>query len=213
MGAVGKWIVYGGTVVLNAQKGSIMADRQLPLILALTGASGVIYGVRALEVLHELKVPVHLIISDAAALNLEIETDYRLSQIKALATRVYDITDMAAAVASGSFRTCGMLISPCTIKTLSAVANAFNDNLIVRAADVCLKERRRLVLMVRETPFHAGHIELMTRVTALGGIILPPIPAFYHQPKTIADIIDQSIGKALDLLGVEHQLFKRWSGR
>ncbi|WP_155312217.1 UbiX family flavin prenyltransferase [Desulfosarcina ovata] len=190
-----------------------MADRQLPLILALTGASGVIYGVRALEVLHELKVPVHLIISDAAALNLEIETDYRLSQIKALATRVYDITDMAAAVASGSFRTCGMLISPCTIKTLSAVANAFNDNLIVRAADVCLKERRRLVLMVRETPFHAGHIELMTRVTALGGIILPPIPAFYHQPKTIADIIDQSIGKALDLLGVEHQLFKRWSGR
>ncbi|BBO84771.1 flavin prenyltransferase UbiX [Desulfosarcina ovata subsp. sediminis] len=191
----------------------MMADQQLPVVLALTGASGVIYGVRALEVLNELKVPVHLIVSDAAALNLEIETDYRLSRIKALATRVYDITDMAAEVASGSFRTRGMLISPCTVKTLSAVANAFTDNLIVRAADVCLKERRRLVLMVRETPFHAGHLELMIRVATLGGIILPPIPAFYHQPKTIADIIDQSIGKALDLLGVEHRLFKRWGGR
>lgn len=182
------------------------------MILALTGASGVIYGVRALEVLTALKIPVHLMISEAAALNLKIETDYLLPQIKAMATHVHDVSDMAAAIASGSFRTRGMLISPCTVKTLSAVANAFDYNLIVRAADVCLKERRRLVLMVRETPLHAGHLELMTKVAALGGVILPPVPAFYHHPKSIADIIDQSVGKALDLLGVEHQLFSRWKG-
>ena len=190
-----------------------MTDNPHPLIVALTGASGVIYGVRALEILKSLEIPVHLIVSEAAALNLEIETDYRLPQIKALATSVHDISDMAAAIASGSFRTRGMLISPCSIKTLSAVANVFDHNLIVRAADVCLKERRRLVLMVRETPLHAGHLELMARVANLGGIILPPVPAFYHQPTTIADIIDHSVGKALDLMGVEHSLLKRWHGR
>ncbi len=189
-----------------------MTDACLPVIVALTGASGVIYGVRALEILNSLAIPVHLMVSEAAARNLEIETDYRLPQIEALATRVHDISDMTAAVASGSFRARGMLISPCTIKTLSAVANAFDHNLIVRSADVCLKERRRLVLMVRETPLHAGHLDLMTKVAHLGGIILPPVPAFYHQPQTIADIIDHSVGKALDLLGVDHVLFRRWNG-
>lgn len=185
----------------------------LPLIVAITGASGVIYGVRTLEVLRELNIPVHLIVSEAAALNLALETAYRLSQVKAMATIVHGATNMAAAVSSGSFRTRGMLISPCTIKTLSAIANSFDYNLIVRAADVCLKERRPLVLMVRETPLHAGHLEMMAKVASLGGTILPPIPAFYHHPQSIADIIDQSIGKALDLLGVEHQLFHRWSGK
>lgn len=190
-----------------------MADASHPLIVALTGASGVIYGVRTLEVVKSLGIPAHLIISQAAALNLSIETDYRLSQIKALATTVYEVSDMAAAIASGSFQTRGMLISPCSIKTLSAVAHAFDHNLIVRAADVCLKERRPLVLMVRETPLHAGHLELMTKVAHLGGILLPPVPAFYHQPTTISDIIDHSVGKALDLFGVAHSLYKRWSGR
>ena len=190
-----------------------MANDSHPLIIALTGASGVIYGVRAMEVVKSLGIPVHLIISQAAALNLSIETNYRLSQVKALATTVYEVSDMGAAIASGSFQTRGMIISPCSIKTLSAVANAFDHNLIVRAADVCLKERRRLVLMVRETPLHAGHLELMTKVANLGGIILPPVPAFYHQPATISDIIDHSVGKALDLLGVAHSLFKRWNGQ
>lgn len=190
-----------------------MSDHELPLILALTGASGVIYGVRALEILSALKIPVHLMVSEAAVRNLELETDYRLSRLEALAAHVHDVSNMAASIASGSFRTRGMLISPCTVKTLSAVANSFDYNLIVRAADVCLKERRKVVLMVRETPLHAGHLELMTKVATLGGIILPPVPAFYHQPKTIADIINQSVGKALDLLGVGHQLFTRWEGR
>jgi 4-hydroxy-3-polyprenylbenzoate decarboxylase len=172
----------------------------------------VIYGVRALEVVKSLGIPVHMIISQAAALNLSIETDYRLSQVKALATTVYEVADMGAAIASGSYQTRGMLISPCSIKTLSAVAHAFDHNLIIRAADMCLKERRRLVLMVRETPLHAGHLELMTKLAILGGIILPPVPAFYHQPATISDIIDHSVGKALDVLGVAHSLYKRWHG-
>jgi 4-hydroxy-3-polyprenylbenzoate decarboxylase len=198
--------------VQTGLKDAIVTGDPYPLIVALTGASGVIYGVRALEVLKSLDIPVHLVISQAAALNLTIETDYRLSQIKDLASHVYDVSDMAAAIASGSFQTRGMLISPCSIKTLSAVANAFDYNLIIRAADVCLKERRPLVLMVRETPLHAGHLELMAKVAHLGGVILPPVPAFYHQPATIADIIDHSVGKALDLMGVTHPLFRRWSG-
>ena len=189
-----------------------MANDSHPLIVALTGASGVIYGVRALEVLKALEVPTHLIVSRAAERNLEIETDIRLSQLESLATTVYDVTDMAAAISSGSFKTRGMLVSPCSIKTLSAVAYGFDHNLIARSADVCLKERRRLVLMVRETPLHAGHLETMAKVAGLGGVILPPVPAFYHRPKTIADIIDHGVGKALDCLGVEHSLFKRWRG-
>ena len=204
---------FSRSIVYIPIKGATMTANPHPLIVALTGASGVIYGVRTLEVLKSLDIPTHLIVSQAAALNLTIETDYCLSQIKALATTVYEVSDMAAAIASGSFQTRGMLISPCSIKTLSAVAHAFDHNLIVRAADVCLKERRRLVLMVRETPLHAGHLELMATVAHLGGIILPPVPAFYHQPTTIADIIDHSVGKALDLLGVNHSIYRRWRGR
>ncbi len=189
-----------------------MQKTNLPMIVGITGASGVIYGVRALEVLKELGVPVHLVISQAAELNLRIETDLNLEQVTSLAEKVYDVGNMAAAVSSGSFMTRGMLVAPCTIKSLSAIASSFNYNLVVRAADVCLKERRKLVLMVRETPLHAGHLELMSKVASLGGIILPPVPAFYHHPRTISDIVDQSVGKALDLLGVEHRLFRRWSG-
>jgi len=185
----------------------------LPLVVAITGATGVIYGVEMLRVLQTLGQETHLILSEAAGLNLAIETDCDIDYVKSLASVVYSNKDVGAAVASGSFRTRGMIVAPCTVKTLSAIANSFTYNLIVRAADVTLKERRPLVLMVRETPLHKGHLELMTRAADCGAVILPPMPAFYHQPESIMDIIHQSIGKALDQVGIEHSLFKRWTGR
>jgi len=184
----------------------------LPLVLAITGASGVIYGVEMLRVLKELGQPTHLILSEAAGMNMAIETDYSLERVKAMADVVYPNKDVGAAVASGSFRTRGMIVAPCTIKTLSAIANSFCHNLVVRAADVTLKERRTLVLMVRETPLHKGHLDLMSRAADYGAVILPPMPAFYHRPATIMDIVHQSIGKALDQVGIEHNLFRRWAG-
>jgi len=184
----------------------------LPLVVAITGATGVIYGVELLRVLKDLGQPVHLILSEAAGLNLSIETEYTLDQVRDLATVVHNNRDVGASVASGSFRTRGMIVAPCTVKTLSAIANSFTYNLVVRAADVQLKEGRKLVLMVRETPLHKGHLELMTRAADCGAVILPPMPAFYHRPQTIMDIVHQTIGKALDQVGIEHNLFKRWSG-
>jgi flavin prenyltransferase len=184
----------------------------LPLVVAITGATGVVYGVEMLRVLKDLGQETHLILSEAAGLNLSIETEYSLEEVKSLATTIYSNRDVGAAVASGSFRTRGMIVVPCTVKTLSAIANSFTYNLIVRAADVTLKERRPLVLMVRETPLHRGHLELMTRAADCGAIILPPMPAFYHKPASIMDLVHQSIGKALDQVGIEHQLFRRWSG-
>ncbi len=183
-----------------------------PLVIGISGASGVVYGVELLKVLRRLDYPRHLIISDSGARNLALETDYSLEQVRAMADVVYDVGQVGAAVASGSFRTKGMIIAPCTIKTLSAVANSFDYNLLIRAADVHLKERRPLVLMVRETPLHLGHLRLMTRAAEMGAVILPPLPAFYHGPRTILDIIHQSIGKALDQIGIEHNLFRRWQG-
>lgn len=182
----------------------------LPLVVAITGASGVIYGVEMLRVLKELGHETHLIVSDAACKNLAIETEYSLDDVRAMASVVYDNNDIGASVASGSFRTSGMIVAPCTVKTLSAIANSFTYNLIVRAADVTLKERRKLVLMVRETPLHKGHLDLMMRVTDYGAVILPPMPAFYHKPESLMDVIHQSIGKTLDQVGIEHNLFKRW---
>ncbi len=184
----------------------------LPLVVAITGATGVIYGVEMLRVLKTLDQETHLILSEAAGLNLAIETDCDLDYVKGLASVVYSNKDIAAAVASGSFRTRGMIVAPCTVKSLSAIANSFTYNLIVRAADVTLKERRPLVLMVRETPLHKGHLDLMSRAADCGAVILPPMPAFYHKPESILDIIHQSIGKALDHVGIEHNLFKRWAG-
>lgn len=184
----------------------------LPLIVAITGATGVIYGVELLRVLKDLGQPTHLILSEAAGLNLSIETEYTLEQVRALAGVVYNNKDVGAAVASGSFRTRGMIVAPCTVKTLSAIANSFTYNLVVRAADVQLKEGRKLVLMVRETPLHKGHLELMARAADCGAVILPPMPAFYHRPQTIMDLVHQTIGKALDQVGIEHQLFQRWTG-
>ncbi|MCD6673638.1 MAG: UbiX family flavin prenyltransferase [Burkholderiaceae bacterium] len=186
--------------------------KKLPLVVAITGATGVVYGVEMLRALRQLGEPVHLILSEAATMNLAIETNTSVDEVKALADVVYPNKDVGAAVASGSFRTRGMIVAPCTVKTLSAIANSFTYNLVVRAADVTLKERRPLVLMVRETPLHKGHLELMARAADYGATILPPMPAFYHHPQTILDIVHQSVGKALDQVGIEHQLFRRWTG-
>jgi 4-hydroxy-3-polyprenylbenzoate decarboxylase len=183
-----------------------------PLIVAITGATGVIYGVELLRVLKRLGVETHVILSEAAVRNLSLETDYTVDEVRAGADAVYSNKDLGAAPASGSFRTRGMIVAPCTIKTLSTVANCYTASLVARAADVTLKERRKLVLMVRETPLHRGHIDLMARATEMGAVILPPVPAFYHAPQTILDIVHQSIGKALDQVDIEHDLFQRWTG-
>jgi 4-hydroxy-3-polyprenylbenzoate decarboxylase len=180
------------------------------IVVGISGASGVIYGIRLLNVLKETEYETHLIISKAGELNIEIETDYDPADVKAMADYVYDHKNMAASLASGSFLTEGMVVVPCTIKTLSGIANSYTENLLVRAADVTLKEKRKLVLVVRETPLHKGHLRLMTMAADMGAHILPPVPSFYHMPKTIDDIIDQTIGKIFDYLGIEHDLFKRW---
>jgi 4-hydroxy-3-polyprenylbenzoate decarboxylase len=182
------------------------------IIVGISGATGVIYGVRMLKVLQEAGVETHLVITQSAIKNLHIETELKMSDLEAMATVVYDVDDVGAAIASGSFKVDGMVVIPCTMKTLSAIANSFNYNLLVRAADVTLKERRRLVLVVRETPLHEGHLELMTRVARIGGVIMPPVPSFYHMPKTIDDLIDQTVGKVLDLFSIDAKLFKRWGG-
>lgn len=183
----------------------------LPLVVGITGATGVIYGVEMLRVLRDLGEKPHLILSRSAIRNVHIETDFTIDSIKEMAEVVYNNKDVGAAVASGSFLTRGMIIAPCTVKTLSAVANSFTYNLMIRAADVTLKERRKLVMMVRETPLHEGHLELMAKCARLGATILPPMPAFYHKPATIMDIVHQSIGKALDQFEIKHNLFRRWA--
>ncbi|CAO0819604.1 flavin prenyltransferase [Desulfarculales bacterium] len=184
----------------------------LPLAVAITGASGAIYGVELLKTLKDLGRPAQLVISRAGLRTLKLETDWPLEDVLALAARVHPIDDLAAPLSSGSFQTAGLAVVPCSIKTLSAIAHSYNHNLITRAADVCLKERRRLVLVVRETPLHQGHLELMTRAAGLGAVILPPMPAFYHRPATMLDIVRQIVGKVLDQFGVEHDLFTRWQG-
>lgn len=182
------------------------------IIVAITGATGVIYGIRLLEALSDLRVETHLILSGQGAENIVHETEHTVEHVKGLATVVHDEHNLAASISSGSYRTDGMVVAPCTIKTLSAIANSYNDNLVSRAADVVLKERRRLILAVRETPLHKGHLDLMSRVADMGGIILPPVPAFYFNPATIGELIDHSVGKILDLMDIDHSLFRRWQG-
>ncbi len=184
----------------------------MKIVVGMSGASGSIYGVRLLEVLQQAGVETHLVMSDAAKRTIVYETDRTIQDVKKLATHVHELSDIGACISSGSFRHDGMVIAPCSIKTLSALANSFNANLLIRAADVTLKERRKLVLMVRETPLHLGHLRLMTQVTETGAVILPPMPAFYHLPKTLDDIINQSVNKALDQFGVDITLFERWTG-
>jgi len=180
------------------------------IIVGIAGASGVIYGVTLLSLLREREIETHLIISEAGERNIEIETTYTPAEVKAMADYCYSNRDVGAALASGSFLTDAMVVAPCTIKTLSGIANSYTDNLMVRAADVTLKEKRKLVLVVRETPLHKGHLRLMTMAADMGAHLLPPVPSFYHQPKTIEDIIHQTIGKIFDYLGIDHHLFKRW---
>ncbi len=181
------------------------------LIVGITGASGVIYGIRALEMLKG-KIESHLILSLAAKATIAQETDYKVSDVIALASVNHDHRDVGASIASGSFITMGMLIAPCSIKTLSAVANSFSADLMVRAADVCLKEGRPLLLMVRETPLHRGHIRLMAQAAESGAIIFPPVPAFYSRPKTIDDIVNGTVGRALARLGIENEAYTKWAG-
>ncbi len=183
------------------------------LIIGITGASGVIYGIRLLEVLSDNKeVETHLIISEVGEEIIRHETDWSLEQVRALADVCYDINDIGARLASGSFKRDGMVIAPCSMKTLSALANSYTDNLITRAADTALKERKRLVLLARETPLHLGHLRNMVKLTEMGAIVFPPIPAFYHKPETIRDLIDHTVGKVLDIFDIKHELFKRWDG-
>lgn len=185
----------------------------MKILLGINGASGVIYGIRLLQVLSGIKgVETHLIVSLAGEQTIEIETEYKADEIKALARYWYRIDDIGACLASGSFKHDGMIIAPCSMKTLSALAHSYADNLMTRAADVTLKERRRLLLLVRETPLSLGHLRNMVSVTEMGGIIMPPVPAFYHKPHTIQEIVDHTVGKALDLFNIEHTLFNRWSG-
>ncbi|MFZ1832179.1 MAG: UbiX family flavin prenyltransferase [Pseudomonadales bacterium] len=181
------------------------------IIVGISGASGVIYGIRALQQLqHMADIETHLILSETAKTNIALETGFSVDEVRALADVVHRESNMAASIASGSYLCDAMVIMPCSIKTLSAVANSHADTLMVRAADVMLKERRRLVLVVRETPLHKGHLELLLKAADYGAIILPPMPAFYHAPQSIDDIIDQTVGKVFDQLGIEHRLFRRW---
>ena len=182
------------------------------LIVAITGASGVIYGIRALEVLRGVPgLESHLILTPSGARTIVEETTYTVDKVRKLAHHEYNYQDIGAAVSSGSFKTAGMLVAPCSVKSLSGIANCYNDELVVRAADVCLKERRRVVLLFRETPLHAGHIALMDQATRNGAIVMPPVPAFYSRPKTIDELVMQTVGRALDLFDIDANVVKRWT--
>ncbi len=182
------------------------------LIIGISGASGAIYGIRALELLRHLPVETHLVLSQAAAITITQETKYAIADVRALADIVHDRNNVAASISSGSFHTSGMLVAPCSIRTMSEIATGVTTSLLTRAADVVLKERRRLVLMVRETPLHLGHLRTMAQLTEMGAVVAPPVPAFYAGPQGIDDIVTQSVGRALDLFGLETHRVKRWTG-
>jgi 4-hydroxy-3-polyprenylbenzoate decarboxylase len=183
------------------------------IVVGLAGASGVVYGIRLLEVLGQTPgVETHLVVSNGAKRTIELETDLSLADVEALADTVHPNDDIAAPISSGSFRTSGMAVAPCSMKTLSGIANSYADNLLVRAADVTLKERRRLVLLPRETPLHLGHARLLVRVLEMGAIVMPPVPALYHRPTTVAEIVDHTVSRVLDMLGIDNELGSRWTG-
>ena len=190
-----------------------MTERPRRIVVALTGATGATYGVQLLKRLHATPgIESHLIISDAATLTLHQELSLQRRDVEALAHVVHRNRDIGASIASGSYQVDGMVVAPCSMKTLAAVAHGFSDNLVTRAADVILKERRRLVLMVRETPFNLAHLRNMTSVTEMGGIIFPPLPSFYHRPATIADMVEHTVDRVVDLLGIENSHAARWGG-
>jgi len=183
------------------------------LIIAITGASGASYGVRILQVLRDIQnVETHVVVSDSGLLNLQHELDMNRTQLEALADVAHHVQNVGATIASGSFQSDGMVIAPCSMRTLAAVAHGLSDNLITRTADVMLKERRRLILMVRETPFNLAHLRNMTSVTEMGGIVYPPLPCFYHRPQTIAEMVNHTVGRIVDLLGVSLPLAPQWDG-
>jgi 4-hydroxy-3-polyprenylbenzoate decarboxylase len=183
------------------------------LVVAITGASGALYGVRMLETLRSIGgIETHLMISEAGVLSMHHELDMKRKDVEALADAVHNVRDVGACVASGSFQSEGMIIAPCSMKTLGSVAHGLCDNLITRAADVMLKERRRLVLMVRETPFNLAHLRNMTAVTEMGGVIFPPLPALYQRPQSVSEMVDHTVGRVLDLFAIEHALVPRWTG-
>ncbi|MBI2460240.1 MAG: UbiX family flavin prenyltransferase [Candidatus Rokubacteria bacterium] len=183
------------------------------LVVGISGSSGALYGIRLLRVLaRRPEIETHLVLTNPAKRTILHETEFTIPEVEALATCVYDIRDIGAAIASGSFKTVGMVVAPCSVKTLSAIANCYADNLLTRAADVTLKEGRRLVILLRETPLHLGHLRLMRAVAEAGGVILPPVPAFYHHPKTIEDLVDHTIGRVLDRFGIEQGLVPEWRG-
>jgi 4-hydroxy-3-polyprenylbenzoate decarboxylase len=182
------------------------------MIVAITGASGTIYGIRLLEALSNVGVETHLIMSDSAKITMAMETTFTPSYVESLATEVHSTKNVGASIASGSFRTMGMVVAPCSVHTMSDIAWGSTSNLITRAADVVLKERRRLILLFRETPLHAGHIKTMAQVTENGAIVMPPVPALYSNPKSIDDIIDHTVGRVLDLFDLDNDLVKRWNG-
>jgi len=185
------------------------------IIVGISGASGVIHGIRLLQVLREVdEIETHLVLSPAGRRTVVLETEFSVEQVESMANHVYKPADIGASISSGSFRASGMIVAPCSIKTLSGIATSYADNLLVRAADVTLKDRRPLVLMVRETPLHLGHLRLLVQVAEMGAVVMPPMPAFYHRPTTLEEVIDQTVNRALDLLGVElpQDLFRRWEG-
>ncbi|WP_312157869.1 UbiX family flavin prenyltransferase [Pantoea piersonii] len=185
------------------------------LIIGISGASGAIYGVRLLQVLQQVsEVETHLVMSPAARQTLSLETDYTLREVQALGDVVHDVRDIAASISSGSFKTLGMAILPCSMKTLSGIVHSYSDSLLTRAADVVLKEQRKLVLGVRETPLHIGHLRMMTTAAELGAVIMPPVPAFYHRPQSIMELVDQTVNRVVDQFDITlpQDLFTRWNG-
>ena len=182
------------------------------LIVGITGASGTVYGIRILEVLKNLGIESHLVMSDSAKLTMAAETDYKPARIEAMADVVHSAKNIGASISSGSFQSLGMVIAPCSIRSLSEIASGVTSSLVSRAADVVLKERRRLVLLVRETPLHAGHLRSMSQVTECGGIIMPPVPAFYSKPQSLDDVVNHTVGRCLDQFGIDNSLAYRWNG-
>jgi flavin prenyltransferase len=185
------------------------------IIVGISGATGAIYGIRLLQILRSVTaLETHLVLSPAARRTILLETAYSVEEVEAMATCVHRSSDIAASISSGSFRSSGMIVAPCSMKTVSGIATSYSDNLLLRAADVMLKDRRPLVLLVRETPMHLGHLRLLVKVAEMGGIVMPPVPAFYHRPTSIQEVVDHTLNRALDLLGVEleQDLFERWQG-
>ena len=183
-----------------------------PIIVGISGASGIVYGLRALQLLRECSIPTHLVISKSAKLTLHYELDMSLAELEALASEVHSVNQIGASIASGSFSTAGMLIAPCSVRTMSEIATGVTSSLLTRAADVVLKERRRLVLMVRETPLHTGHLRTMTQLSEMGAVIAPPVPALYTRPESLDEMVTQTVGRVLDLFDLNLDQVKRWQG-